>query len=368
MAISKPKLEERLSRAWDRVSQATGLTADHSSSIAYNIIAAFCAEIMDLWDELEVAESQSNLSTATGVNLDTIGEFFGVTRRSASSATTVGTTATAKFTNNGADPVTIPAETRVWPTNAIDRAFFTVGNIVIPAGQQGYTDLRAASTGTYFNVGANTLTNHSLGYSSVTVTNELPITNGRDTETDENFRVRIAREILRKEGANLTAVREALLEVPGVRDVVLLNLARGTGTLDALIYGYDRTVPDAVVAECQRVLDEEVAAGVSAIAKAPVTRSVDVTVRLRLRPSATFAQVRAVVSEAIRGYIDNLPIEAGEGMGVLVFQELAARVQEASGDIIDSEVSLTVDNIPALRSNQTPSIGERFVSRAINIS
>lgn len=366
--IAKPQREELLQRAWERVSQATGLTNNSESGVAYNILAAFTAEISNLWDQLETAETQSNLSTATGAALDNIGAFFGVTRRKSTKASTVGTTATVKFTNNGLTSVTIPSNTRVWPTNSVDRAYFTVENLIIGAGEQGYVNVRAAYNGSYYNVGANTLVNHNLNLPNVTVTNELPIMTGRDEETDENYRARISREILRKEGANLTAVRDALLEIPGVRDVLPLNLARGTGTLDVIIYGYERDVPSTVISECQRVLDEEVAAGISAIARAPVTRPVDVTVQLSIKPSAIFAQVRAAVSEAIRGYLDNLPVEDGTGEGTLVFNELAARIQESHPDIIDSTVSLTINNIPALRSNQTLGIGERFISRVIAIT
>jgi len=357
-----------LSRAWDRVSQATGLTNNTESGIAYNILAAFCSELRDLWMQLEQAERQSNLSTAVGSYLDSIGEFFGVIRRTAKSATSTGTTSSVKFTNNSGGSITIPEGTRVWTTNAVDRAYFTTASLVIPAGGQGYVNVTAANVGTFYNTGANTLTNHNAILSGVTVTNELPILNGRDIETDENYRTRISREILRKEGANLTAIREALMDIPGVRDVILMNLARGTGTIDVFIYSYARDVPAAVLAECQRVLDEEVAAGVSAIAKAPITVPVDVVVKLQITSSAIFSQTRALVSESIRGYIDNLEIEQGGGEGTLIFQELAARIQESSPDIVDSTVSITIDNIPALRANQTLDVGERFTSRVISIS
>lgn len=366
--ISKPQFTELLARSWTKVSAATGLTADHSSAIGYNIIGAFCQELLNLWDQLEYAESQSNISTAVGSNLDSIGEFFGVVRRTSTSATTVGTPNAVKFTNSGLVAASVPGGTRIWATDAPDRAYFTTLNLLISPGSQGYTDVTAAGEGVYYNTAANTLVNHSLADTNITVTNELPIVTGRDIETDENYRVRISREILRKEGANLTAVREALLEVPGVRDVLITNMARGTGTLDALIYGYDREVPSAVIDVCQRVLEETVAAGISAVARAPITKSVDVTVKLTLKSSAIFSQVRSMVSAAIRGYIDNLPIEDGTGNGTLVFAELAARVQEASEDIVDSSVSMSVDNIPALKSNQTSSTGERFISRVINIS
>lgn len=366
--IQKPTFEELLSRAWNNVSNATGLTASSESGIAINILKVFTQELLNLWDSMEYIESQGLLSTATGINLDKIGQFFGVVRRSASASTTIGGPSSVKFTNNGGTTAIIPANTRVWPSEDPTIAYFTVISISIPAGGQAYSDVRAATSGQFFNVGANKLVNHSVGDSSITVTNELPITNGTDIESDNNYRIRIQNEVLRRESSNPTAIREALLEVPGVRDVQINNLARGTGTLDVLIYGYDNIVPQAIIDTCQSVLDLNVAAGISALALAPVTSFVDVTVKLRLKTSAILSTIKTTVSAAIAGYINNLPIEDGSGNGTLIFQELAARVQESSPDIIDSDVQLLVNDLPTLKSNQLAEVGSRFIARVIAIT
>jgi len=366
--ITKPTFQEMLRRTWNQVSESTGLNNDSESGFAANILKVFCQELMNLWDELEFTESQGLLSSATGANLDKLGQFFGVIRKSAVASSTLGSNLSVVFTNNGVGTTTIPGNTRVWSSSNPSISYYTVASISINPGQQGYVDVRAAAPGEAYNVGAGQLDSNDVGISSVTVTNILPITTGSDLETDDNYRTRIQQQIYRREGSNLIAVRAALLEVPGVRDVQVHNLARGTGTLDVLIYGYDREVPDTVIQECQRVLDENVAAGVSSIAKAPIVIYVDVDVKATIKPSASMATVKPLVSAAIRGYLDNLPIEDGSGNGSLVYSELAARVQEATSDIISTDVRMTINDLPALKSNQAANPGERFVSRTVSVS
>jgi len=368
MPVTKPTFQEMLRRCWTQVSTQCGLTNDSESGFAANILRVFCQELLNLWDELEYIDTQGLLSSATGSSLDKIGEFFGVVRKTATASSTIGTSQSVIFTNNGSTTVTIPANTRIWSSSDSSISYYTSFPTTVSAGDQVYVDVKAAAPGEYYNVGANQLDSHNIGISSVTVTNELPITTGSDLETDANYRVRIQDEIYRKEGPNLTSIRTQLLEVSGVRDVQILNLARGTGTLDVLIYGYDRIVPDSVISACQTVLDSAVAAGISAIAKGPIVKYVDVDVKLTIKSSATLSAVKTGVSATVRGLLDNLPIETGSGNGTLVYSELAARVQESSTDIIDSTVSITIDDLPTLKTNQTCNQGERFVSRIISIS
>ena len=368
MPISKPTFQEMLRRSWAQVSQQTGLNNDSESGFAANILRVFCQELTELWDELEFIESQGLLSSATGANLDKVGQFYGVVRRAAVASSTLGGPLSVLFTNNGGGTVTIPANTRVWSSSDTSISYYTVFPVNIAPGDQGYVDVRAAAPGESYNIGAGKIDSSNVGISSISVTNELPITTGSDLETDANYRVRIQQEIYRREGSNLIAIRASLLEVPGVRDAQILNLARGTGTLDVLIYGFDRVVPDAVIQECQRVLDENVAAGVSAVAKAPIVKFVDVDVRVVIKPSGVLSNVKSLISSVVRGYLDNLSIEDSSGNGTIVFQELAARVQESSPDIVDSDVRMTVDNLPSLKTNQLANPGERFVSRIISVS
>jgi uncharacterized phage protein gp47/JayE len=225
----------------------------------------------------------------------------------------------------------------------------------------------AVAQGAEYNIGSGVLDSSAMG-SMASVTNPLPISNGSDIESDNNFRVRIQNQILLRESANPTAISSALMQIPGVSSVQVNNMARGAGTVDVMIYGYDPVVPQTVIDQCQAVLNSSVAAGVSALAKAPSITYVDVSVQVTLIPGGNLASVTNAISSAIQGYINNLPIEDGSGNGTLSYSTLLSRVQYSSSGIAGVTVSLTVNNLPALMSDQTLPVGSRFVTRTVTVS
>ena len=368
MAIIAPSYSELVEQGRQSVAQNTAITNFSDSSIVMTIIRIMANYQKSLWDQLEEAERQGNLSTATGPALDNLGSFYGVQRKGAVNATSLGGAQSVLFTNNGSQTVNIPLGTRVWTPGDIERAYFTLAFLTLGAGQQGYADIQAGRAGAFYNTAAGSITGHNAPYPLVTVTNILPVSNGSSPETDQNYRVRISNSLARREGPNETSIKQALLDIPGVRDVILLPLARGLGTADALILSYDPVPSDELLAACQGVLDQEMALGVSALARAPITVTLDVAIRLTLKPGSDPISAQTLGQNAAHGLIDNLPIEDGAGNGTLYYEDLAARVQESSPDILDSSTSITRDDLPALRANQTLLPGERFLLRATLVS
>ena len=59
-----------------------GITAIYPGSIARAFAESVSAEISDLYEAFRFTVSQSNLSTASGRNLDLIGDLYGVSRKS----------------------------------------------------------------------------------------------------------------------------------------------------------------------------------------------------------------------------------------------------------------------------------------------
>jgi uncharacterized phage protein gp47/JayE len=365
MAIYVPTLDELTTLGMQRVMANTPITNNTESSMARMIVEVMSAYCIEVWQDLADAEQQGNLSTAYGQSLDQIGAFFGVTRLQAQTATTYGGTSSVMFTNDGEASVTVPNGTRVWNPDNLNIAYFTVGSVTIAAGQTGYADVTAAQPGSYYNTGAGTITASNLPTAGVSVTNVLPITSGSDVESDTNYRARIAAHVALREGPSLQSLQQQLMALPGVRTVVFQNLARGTGTLDVLVLGWGATLDSATLAAVQSCLDQYAAVGISAVAKAPMTHPVDVSIYLTIAPGATVASVQNNATNAANGYLDNLPIEDGSGNGTLVFAALAAAVQLADPNIQNSSISLTVDNLPCLKADQTCNVGEQFIPRSV---
>jgi uncharacterized phage protein gp47/JayE len=368
MAVVTPTYDELVKIAQDALKERAGITNFSESSVIGTLVNVMAAYTLDMYSVVKLLETQSSLSTATGANLDKIGELFGVTRLSSKEATTIGGGTSVMFTNSSAvQDITVPERTRIWSPRDYNVAFYTTSTIVVPHGSRAYTDVVAAGVGESFNVGPETLTQHNLSYSELAVTNILPIANGISTETDENYRYRISQALLAKGGSNEAAIRMRLLEVPGVKDAVVQSLVRGTGTVDIVIIPVARRVSQELLDLCQSAVGEVVAFGISAVVKAPAERSVDLTISVRVSATGDASLVRSMVSAAARGYIDNLPIGDSAGGGDLIYNELTSRVMGASVDVVDAIIELKVDGKLALNINQKAKPGERFYLQSIRV-
>jgi uncharacterized phage protein gp47/JayE len=369
VALIIPTLEEIETTMWRDLRASTGITEESESGIARNIVRVLAFQQHQAWIALQSLDNASNPLTAAGSDLDKLGDLFGVTRLSAKKSITTGTGQAIKLTNLTGSVVNVPAGTRVWSVIDPSLAFYTtLDSGLISNGGEAFVDVQAALTGSRYNVGVGQI--DSINIKNIQVTNILPIGGGTEVESDNNFRIRILSAVTTLQGANQTSVRMRLLEIPQVSDVLVRNLARGTGTVDVVLYTTDVS-PDTqaiIKTEAQRILDETVALGVSAEVKFPTILWVDFSVSLSIKPGSDLRRARVDVASSIRGYIDNLPIATGGTDGNLIFNELISRVQDSNPAILDSELNLKVNGQRVLQMNQTADIGERFFVRQISFN
>lgn len=328
------------------------------------VIAAY---LSDLWLAIRSLQDQTNPSTATGAYLDRIGETFGVRRLPAQVATSLGKGSALKWTNNGSTTIGVPAGTRVWNPTQPEYAFFTLNSLSLGPGEEGYVDVQAAQVGENYNVGVGVLTNHNAGMSQLSVTNIRPLGGGTLSESDDSYRYRISLALKSRDGNTEVAIRSRVLGVPGVRDVVVRNLSRGNGSLDVVVIPVDRYASPALLDAVRSEVAQVVSAGISWQVSAPPTKRIDLQIQLRLLPGVTINEVRAQVESAARGYLDNLRIHDGRGGSELIYNELVSRVMDASNNIVDSYINVSVDGVPALQANVTPDPGFRLVSGAVSV-
>ncbi len=360
--------ERELFQRWKQEMEAIGFTAwtpGSAISAMGKVIAAYQSNV---WAAIEMQDEQTSYSTARGSFLDKIGNGLGVRRLPARISTTIGKGPTIKFTNNSGTTVTVPAGTRVWNASNPDVAFFTAGTIAVAAGSEEYADAVASGPGESYNVGVGVLTAHNAGMSNLSVTNIRPLGGGSFAESDEEYRYRISLALSSRTGSTENAIRSALLALPGVRDVSIINGARGSGTLDLIIVPIDRIATAALLTACESALTNVIACGISYRVRAPIPIRVDLKVQLTLAPGASLASVGPLVESAVRAYIDNLPLGEGNNTGTLVYNELVSRVQDASPDVVDSSISFSLDGKPSLQTNAVLKFAERFYSGSISIT
>jgi uncharacterized phage protein gp47/JayE len=363
-----PPTQEELFARFRSAMEAVGLTHWSQGSRIGAMGRVQAAYVEELWQSLAQTESNLNPSTARGLYLDRMGNQFGVKRLGALTAGTLGQGPSVQFTNNGGTQLTVPGGTRVWSTQSPELAFFTVQDLTLSGGAQGFVDVMAGAAGDLHNVGANTLNAHNAGMNQLTVVNVRPIGGGTLPESDASYRFRISQAMMSRSGQTSIALQQALLKLPGVREVLIRSGARGSGTLDVILVPIDRVPSQALLSAAEQEVDLNVAAGISWRLLTPIVRRVDLDIQLQMKSGTTVASVKAAVDGAARAYMDNLRVDDGLGGSTLIYNELISRIMDAHIDILDVSVSLSLDGERTLQTNIPTRAGERLVSGSIGIN
>lgn len=281
-------------------------------------------------EQFDFNTGQAFIRNADGILLDFIGEIFGVSRYVSKKSVITKEEKNFFFytlensfgdINLGQDIIIPVGAVKLYNSDDVNAERVTYVNtkqIVLPAGEQRvYFDAESEGFGSEFNVGANTLTFHNYkGYAdsinrSLLVGNSAAITYGDDEETDENYRFRIQQQAIAGEAANFSAIRLALLSIPGVSDTVRIRYPRGIGTADWLIKAVTPDTPQRLLDICQEAINNTQAEGMENLSKAPVI------IGLQLSFPITYTsqlddniknQIKVEVRKNIINYVNNLGI------------------------------------------------------------
>ncbi len=368
--VPKPSLQELSERIYTQVSTETGLIAPLESSVIGVICKTIAAEMSNIWDYVDTLSKRASLTTATGADLDSWGILFGVARRRASQATTLGLSRAVRFTNTGSLSVTVPVGLRVFKSSDPQLAYFTTEGLTLSAGQTSEAHVTAAAIGDIYNVAIGELNAHALPNVSLTVTNILPITNGALLESDASYKERILQALRRRNSLNPDNVVALMRDVPGVKDVLLLDLNRGAGTFDIVVVPYSQTDSNSVVSECQTLLNIAVPAGISAIAKPPQYRQLDIRVNLRFDSVTNGREevVRESIRNQIQSRVDNLPIETGSGRGSFDVADIKAVAELADPIVLSATVTVGLDGLPYASEGEIRlAVGQRLIIRSLSV-
>jgi len=370
MPIPRPSYTEILDRIHTRLVSETNFTSDLDTSGIGLIQKIIAAELDEVWSQLQEMERQSNIATATGGSLDALGLMLGVNRIRARKASSTGGSPAVRFTNLGAGPTVIPSGTRVWRDNTPNLAFFTTEGATVVAGDTVEVHVAAAETGEVFNVGTRQLDSHNVPNASLTVTNILPIQNGSLTESDESYRDRLVQEFQRRKTLNSKNVVALIRSISGVRDAYLLELYRGAGTFDIIVIPFDISSTAACVSEAQAVLDENVPVGISAKARGPAYRQLDVKIVLTWAPreSERREAIRQSIRSQVISNVDNLSVEDGSGIGTFSTSQIKGIALSTDGLILGANIVLGLDGSPLAQEGYvTLEPGQRIALRSLSV-
>lgn len=366
-----PELEQIQNRLRSRLRDEASISSDSPGSIQDALVIGLSELLKSLWDDLADISRQSNIETAVGTELDAIGGFLGVSRRSARRAGTAGYGPAILFRNTGGTPVTIPLGTAVFPSRQPSLIFRTVSPLSLSAYAVGTVHVEAEASGPEYNVAGNALNAHNAGIPQVTVTNPRAIDSGADVESDESYRTRLYQAIHLRNPGSREAIRLNLAELPDVRDVRILDGIAGPGTFDVLLIPQGSDIPASILLEAENYLAEYAPLGVAWRLRTPKQIPVDITAKLILAPAqeGERANLVATATQTIRNYIDSLSVEEGSGEGEFLFTDFIEQLGFAIPDARDYTVDVTIDERPVIfGANWRPEVGEKLFPNRVRVA
>lgn len=351
MPILFEKSFERLQgEAMNQLLAETNITRTSPGAKARTLLKVVNRKLNKAYQEFDVNLLKSFLPFAQGQFLDYLGDMLGVPRAPALRASAaaadklvrfyVDTAINANFgaINNNND-IFIPSGTQISSGPNGTGVVYSVnpGVFLNRLDSEQYVACVAVQDGSSSNVGQGLLTNHNfVDYTAVSgllVTNDALIDNGRSLETDTNYRFRIANQTLASERANSTAIRLAVLSVPGVSDIVLRRYARGIGTSDILIRAVVPNTPDSLIKACQNAISRVQAEGCDVRAEKPRLTGLSFQISVTWRQDASTSDretIRSGISSALSDYVNNLGINE-----TFIVNEAIERVMSVDSKILN---------------------------------
>lgn len=358
-----------------QLERQTPIKAVSPGSVARAFTEAISEQLGDMYDALEFNLAQSVLSTASGSALDMIGRMYGMTRKTLSNYAAIDAQSGAfNFYIDSTYPydITIPAGTRVYTSvdSFIGRQirYVTISDVTIWAGRtRVFAAIKPESIEGVFPVPVDSLVVHdALSPAGITIrcNNPKPISPQPGFENDDNFRLRISKEIRVASAGTADAVRFAGLAVAGVRDIKIRQAPYGMGTFEALVVPEEGVIANVTIAAAKLAMDSVRPVGVRMIMTQPKIVATDITASILLSSGSVDANMVSAASNAVHRYLNSLL--PGE---TLMYNKLIQEIMDVSTKIRDVQVTRYAPNgVEAVRRNFTPKADEQIIPGTIIIN
>lgn len=356
VAVNIKSKEQMLVATLNALQKNAGISAVSPGSIARAFAEAIHSEISDLYNSLKISIEQSNLSTASGINLDMIGALYNVQRRTISSELVPErVTGNIEFYLNTthSSTVTIPKGTLVYnDTTAFSSTQYQYelnSDVVIATGNtRAYGSVKAKFADNNVTAARNTLVKHNfISPPGIVVycNNPKEVYSSLNAESDDNYRRRIVSAVRGSASGTAESVRFAALSVKGVRDVKIREASLGVGTCDIVV------IPEtqAGITTMSQLVYEKIKSvkpvGINMNLRIATKKLVDVSATLTLREGTTGAVARSVENQSrifLNRYLNSLTI--GDSVSISEIE----RQMKLSSELI---MSVTIGNLKVDNKN-----------------
>lgn len=321
---TKAEISDRLKQ---RFKEAGYNAVNEVGSPENTLIAALSDELSGIYRSVEFSHEATDITQASGSDLDEWASIFGLTRGDSQPARdtslsnvkffidpTISKTASTLAGEYNLGEITIPKGTVLSAGVSIQYRTTAVAKI---SGNETETfvPVAASGIGSAYNVLAGELVSHNLASypalanlaSFIKCTNLLPITSGQNEETDEELRLRIRNAHSTAVTANNLAVLTAARGVPGVADAAIIPYVYGSGTLAVFIESTTPIVSPGLINAVQDAVDIIKAEGTRAYVQYPDYKALKMKIESTLKSGTDQDSYGNVVKPAIVDYINNLP-------------------------------------------------------------
>lgn len=371
MVVRKKTFSEMIQDGISYLAGNTDITYFGDGSIAKALIETTSLEISRLQDYITGVTNSAYLSTSSGMYLDLFGEMLGIERRtSVTAASSIEDGSVRFYVTSGVlgtrlphptDPKKglIPRNTRVSnPASTVE--YSVISDAEFPRNaKSAYAAVRALTQGADSNVGSNQLTAHSLG-SDILVTNDISITSGSDTESDQEYRYRLSKAMTTRYGSNFSSILIAASTQPGIVDAKIIQYARGAGTFDVLLIPKGNKLTESSRSNVERIINNVAAFGIFSKVREPDYVTFKVVVQLRFVDNTSQGEkfnLRQRAQSAILNYIGRIPLG-----GEMIMNQLRTAVLSSGTNILDMKIiELCIDGKPRTIRNIKLKEDELFV-------
>jgi uncharacterized phage protein gp47/JayE len=325
-----------------RLQASLGSNTDFSDGSTLKTIIESLMEEMDIqyW-QLEQAYNSGHIDDTIDADLDKLVALLGIIRNPASNA--IGTVTFSRSTAAIANYF-IPAGTLVQTlkdASGISVQFTTLNNATLLSGNSTVdVNVSCTQSGLIGNIAASTISIINTPANGIeSVTNSNPMSGGEEIESDTDLRER-TKHILDTSGlGTVDALKFKIKIISGVKEVSVVDLARGIGTVDIIVL--TDTIPMITDKrnEINTIIAATKAAGIDIVLSEPAVVSINVSVALTLLDGYIVSDLTTIVTTAITDYINNLDI--GQ---TLILNQLRKSILNSSVHILDINISTPTVN------------------------
>ncbi len=306
--IEQKNLLNYLTAFQGRVARRTNINLFDRDSKTQALIDVFSDQLLADRRDMITAIDSLQVSQAQGAALEKLGQSKGVFKLSETFASvtrdelnTAFYVASGTFGDlNGGVSFTVPKGTKVFSAaaqNDLSKVItysLTEDVVCVNTESLAYFSAKSDASGSEFNVGASTLRKHNFStYSSGTgllTINFYSILNGRNRETQEQYRYRIAQLYTSIASSNQLRAQMVSLTVPGVQDTRVVEGHFGIGTVGLIVLGAEFQSNPTLISAVQQAVDIIALPGVKVHAVAAVNALVDIEVTVKTSRTLTSAE------------------------------------------------------------------------------